>query len=268
MSGAFARSVADLACIYDVMQGEDPADPVCAARGIEPVLPHLHEGVGDLRIAVAGDYFRRGGNPEAYAAVDRLAAALAVRREVMLPEAGRARAAAYLISAAEGASLHLARLRERAADFDPAVRDRLLAGAMIPAGAVVKAQKFRAWFQARVREIFAEVDVILAPGNALPRAFVRAKDDASRRQGSAGARRSRHLYAADFLHRPAGLHRARVDARRAPADRRAIDRSRMARGFRAARGAGARKHGARVGARRRGARHRSEESSENQKRLF
>lgn len=162
-AGPLARSAADLALVYDVMQGEDPADPVCAARGIEPVLPCLDKGASGLRIAIAGDYFRRGGNPEAFAAVDHLAAALSARREVVLPEAGRARAAAYLITAAEGAAFHLARLRTRAMDFDPAVRDRLFAGAMIPAGALLKAQKFRAWFQARVGEIFADVDVILAP---------------------------------------------------------------------------------------------------------
>lgn len=161
--GAFARSVEDLAAIYDVMQGVDPDDPACAQRPEEPVLPHLEDAIEGLRIAVAGDYFRRGGNPEAAEAVDRVAAALSANREVVLPEAARARAAAYLISAAEGAALHLARLRERPADFDPAVRDRLFAGAMIPAGAVVKAQKFRAWFQARLWAIFSEVDLILAP---------------------------------------------------------------------------------------------------------
>ncbi len=162
-AGPFARSAADLALVYDAMQGEDADDPVCVSRGIEPVLPDLDRGTGHLRIAVAGDYFRRGGNPEAYAAVDRLAAALGAKNEVLLPEAGRARAAAYLITAAEGAAFHRERMRTRPWDFDPAVRDRLFAGAMIPAGAVLKAQKFRAWFQARVAEVFADVDVILAP---------------------------------------------------------------------------------------------------------
>jgi hypothetical protein len=43
------------------------------------------------------------------------------------------------------------------------VRDRLLAGAMIPAGFVVKAQIFRRWFQAELRKLFQEVDFVLAP---------------------------------------------------------------------------------------------------------
>ena len=54
-------------------------------------------------------------------------------REIEIPEAARARAAAYVITASEGATLHIERLRTRARDFDPAVRDRLIAGAMIPA---------------------------------------------------------------------------------------------------------------------------------------
>ena len=84
-------------------------------------------------------------------------------REIELPEAERARAAAYVITATEGAALHLDRLRTRARDFDPAVRDRLIAGAMMPAALVVKAQKFRRWYREQVLELFEEVDVILAP---------------------------------------------------------------------------------------------------------
>jgi Asp-tRNA(Asn)/Glu-tRNA(Gln) amidotransferase A subunit family amidase len=95
--------------------------------------------------------------------VDRVAAALGVRREIEIPEAERARQAAYVITASEGAALHLDRLRTRARDFDPAVRDRLIAGAMIPAAAVIAAQKFRRWYRDQVLEIFNRVDAIIAP---------------------------------------------------------------------------------------------------------
>ena len=63
----------------------------------------------------------------------------------------------------EGASLHLDRLRKRPHDFDPAVRDRLIAGAMVPAPMVDRAQKFRRWYRAQLAEIFKSVDVLLAP---------------------------------------------------------------------------------------------------------
>jgi hypothetical protein len=55
------------------------------------------------------------------------------------------------------------RLEARPDDFDPEVRDRLLSGAMIPGIWYVRAQRFRRWFQERVRRLFEEVDVILAP---------------------------------------------------------------------------------------------------------
>lgn len=161
--GPMARSVTDLALAYDAMQGPDPDDPVATLRPAEPVLPGLDAGLDGLRVAVAGGYFARGGDPEAFAAVARAAEALGARRTVELPEAHRARAAAYLITAAEGATLHLDRLRTRPQDFDPAVRDRLIAGAMIPAPHVERAQRFRRWYRARVLALFETVDVILAP---------------------------------------------------------------------------------------------------------
>jgi 1-carboxybiuret hydrolase len=145
------------------MQGPDPDDVASAQRAVERTSSELDRGIQGLRIAVAGDYFRRGGTRDAFGAVDRVAKALGATREIILPEAHRARAAAFLITAAEGASLHLERLRNRPKDFDPAVRDRLFAGAMLPAGAVIRAQKFRNWFRRRAAEIFQEVDIVLAP---------------------------------------------------------------------------------------------------------
>src|SRR5256885_261978 len=161
--GPLARSTQDLALAYDAMQGPDPEDPVCVDRPAEPVTPALTRGIEGLRIAVAGGYFRKGAFPEACAALGRVAAALHANTEVEIPEAARARAAAYVITASEGAGLHLERLRTRAADYDPAVRDRLIAGAMIPAPLVSAAQKFRRWYRGEVLELFETVDAILAP---------------------------------------------------------------------------------------------------------
>src|SRR6185437_4490593 len=83
--------------------------------------------------------------------------------EIEIPEAERARSAAYVITAAEGAALHLERLRTQSEDFDPAVRERLIAGGMIPAPLVEKAQIFRRWYRDRVLELFRTIDAIVAP---------------------------------------------------------------------------------------------------------
>ena len=161
--GPFARNTADLALAYDAMTGPDPHDPVCTDRVDPPVGQSLAAGIAGLRIATAGGYFRAGAGPEALAALDGVAAALRATTQIEIPEAARARAAAYVITTSEGAALHLHRLRTRAGDFDPDVRDRLIAGAMVPAAWVVQAQKFRRWYRAAVLRLFDEVDAILAP---------------------------------------------------------------------------------------------------------
>ncbi len=161
--GPLARCTADLAAAYDAMQGHDPDDPFCADRPIEPVSASLNAGIAGLRIARAGGYFRANLMPESANATDRVCQALTIDREVDIPEAARARAAAYLITTAEGAALHFDRLRARPADFDPDTRDRLLAGAMVPAAMVVQAQKFRRWYREAVLRLFESVDAIIAP---------------------------------------------------------------------------------------------------------
>ncbi|BAY09924.1 AtzE family amidohydrolase [Calothrix sp. NIES-2098] len=166
--GPFARSVRDIATAFDILQGEDDRDPVCTKRPPELCVPQLNRDISGIRIAIADDYFMKGAEPEALAAVERVARALDVNEYVTIPEAHRARAAAFVITASEGANLHLDKLRSRPQDFDPATRDRFLAGALIPSQWYLQAQRFRRWYRDRVREIFQNVDIILAPTTPIP----------------------------------------------------------------------------------------------------
>lgn len=161
--GPLARSVMDLALTHDAMAGLDPRDAACVRPAGAPLAGQVDAGIAGLRIARAGDYFARAGTAEAFAAVDTVASALGVTETVIVPEAHRARAAAYVITMIEGAALHLDRLRERHADYDPDVRDRLIAGAMLPGTWYAKAQKFRRWFRDELVALFGSVDAILAP---------------------------------------------------------------------------------------------------------
>ena len=161
--GPFALSTGDLAAAYDAMQGYDDADPACVDRPAEPVSGLLNHGISGLRIASAGGYFRAGAMAEALGALDSVAGALGVTETISIPQAQQARSAAYIITTTEGAALHLQRLRTRPDDFDADVRDRLIAGALLPAVAVVQAQKFRRWFRAEMLRLFQHVDAILAP---------------------------------------------------------------------------------------------------------
>ncbi|SON56933.1 Biuret hydrolase [Hartmannibacter diazotrophicus] len=161
--GPMARSAEDLALVFDAMQGHDPLDHWQAKKPILPTVSELKRGTDGLRIAVAGDYFRKRQMPEASAAVDLVAKALGATEEVVIPEALRARSAAYVITNAESSGLHLKQLQARAADYDPDTRDRFIAGAFVPGAWVVAAHRFRTWFREEMRKMFETVDVILAP---------------------------------------------------------------------------------------------------------
>jgi 1-carboxybiuret hydrolase len=89
--------------------------------------------------------------------------ALRATRTVTWPGVEAARAAAFLITNAEGSNLHLADLKARAQDFEPLSRDRFLAGALLPAAWLVQAQRVRRWFARQVAASFADVDLLIAP---------------------------------------------------------------------------------------------------------
>jgi 1-carboxybiuret hydrolase len=167
-TGPFARSVTDLAACYDVLQYSDPRDPVCARRPTEAVSASLTKGASGLRIALAGDYFESLAHPEALTARDAVASALGVTRTIALPEPARARAAAFVITAAEAGARHFQNLSRRPDDFEPLIRERLIAGALAPAAWLHQAQRFRAWFRNEVLRLFEEVDVLLAPATPFP----------------------------------------------------------------------------------------------------
>ena len=161
--GPFARSAHDLALVYDALQGIDRADPACADRAAAPAAGAIAEPIDGLRIGVLGGWFSEFADASARAAVDRVATALGADRRVDLPHVERARAAAFLITNAEGGALHLDDLRRRAADFEPLSRDRFLAGALLPAAWIVHAQRLRRWFALRIAEVLRDVDVLIAP---------------------------------------------------------------------------------------------------------
>lgn len=161
--GPLGRSATDLAAIYDLMQGHDPHDPACRSGAIEPVSEELCRGIAGLRIARAVGYFERNAQPRIVECVANAASALGVRASVDLGEVEQARAAAYVITAVEGAELHARDLRTRPYDFEPHIRDRMRANALLPAQWYVRAQRFRGRFYRQLMSVFKDVDVLLAP---------------------------------------------------------------------------------------------------------
>ncbi|WP_226015844.1 AtzE family amidohydrolase [Novosphingobium sp. FKTRR1] len=142
--GPFATSAADMELVWRVLSGRGGGD----------------DAAKPLRVARLGGRFRQNADPDQLAAIDAIAPDAPL---LELPDVARARSAAFLITAAEGGALHRADLARDALAFDPQVRDRLLAGALLPPELIAQARAFRADYKARVAELVAPFDVLLAP---------------------------------------------------------------------------------------------------------
>jgi len=161
--GPLADSVHGLALSYDAMQGADPLDPGCHAMRVQPAARSLAQGVAGLRIGVLGGYFHEHATPAARSVAALAARTLGARDEAAWPDAGLGRAAAFIVTASEGGSLHLKELRTRQADFEPLSLDRFIAGALQPADWYLKAQRFRRLYRDRVNALFIQWDLLIAP---------------------------------------------------------------------------------------------------------
>lgn len=161
--GPLARSTHDLARVYDVLQGYDGADHACVDRHISHTATQLNLGIQHLRFARLEGYFNCAHFPQANKAMDKVCKALDVQQEIVPEGVTEGRSAAYLITNVEGSSLHLSRLQQSAAEFDPDTRDRFLAGAMLPAAWYIRAQQVRRWYQEKMLALFKNVEVLIAP---------------------------------------------------------------------------------------------------------
>jgi AtzE family amidohydrolase len=152
--GSFAENVDLLAASYDAMQCGEPVRQL--------------KGIDGLRISRAVGYFEENAEPAVCDLVRKASEKLGAKTTIEIPQAGRGRAAAFIITASEGGQLHLPNLRKRPGDFEPLIVDRLMAGALIPAAWYLQAQRVRRWYYRHVMKLFEMVDVILAPATPRP----------------------------------------------------------------------------------------------------
>ncbi|MCP5029435.1 MAG: AtzE family amidohydrolase [Actinomycetia bacterium] len=154
--GLFARSADDLRGGFEALERAGPDG--------DPILQPSHPEPGQLRVGCLGGWFADNAGPEAREAVDLVAEHLGVTAPpAQLERAGAAHAAASVITYAEAGELHLDRIRHHRHRFDPVVRHRLVAAALLPADWYVRAQRVRGVWASEVGALFDRFDVLLAP---------------------------------------------------------------------------------------------------------
>ncbi|WP_168554957.1 AtzE family amidohydrolase [Novosphingobium sp. SG720] len=142
--GPFCGNLADLRAIWAVLSGRVDVAPTA------------------LHLGALGGRFAENIDP---AQASAIAAIVGEGPWLTLPDLARYRSAAFLITAYEGGNLHRADLARAAMAYDPAVRDRLIAGSLLPRALYDAAQDLRAAARDHVDALMeaAGVDVLLAP---------------------------------------------------------------------------------------------------------
>jgi aspartyl-tRNA(Asn)/glutamyl-tRNA(Gln) amidotransferase subunit A len=164
--GPLARSAQDCAWLLAAIAGFDARDPVSAREPVDDYLQKLSPQ--GLRIALSTPWIERHAEREVadavLAAARALQAAGAALVEVEPPDFDTLSAHCLVLMQAEASAQHARWMRERPADYSPAVRSRLECGYAIPATAYLEVLRMRsAWLERFCSETLARADLYLTP---------------------------------------------------------------------------------------------------------
>lgn len=146
-AGPFAQTIDDLATTYRVLAS----------------TPEPKRKKRSFRVARLGGWYRRNGDADGNAGVDALAAAFGDAPLIELPLTEAARSAAFLVTAKHGGLLHLETLQSNAMGYDPAVRDRLIAGVALSDDKVQLAKSIIQQFNRQLAAALSKFDLLMAP---------------------------------------------------------------------------------------------------------
>ena len=193
--GPFARNVADVATVLQIIAGRDPQDSTSTTTPVEDYSAALNKPVKGLRIGISKQYFGEGmdaGVREKIAAGIELYKKLGCEIvDIEMPHTDYAIATYYIIATAE-ASSNLARYdgvrfgprvegdtliamyrKTRGAGFGAEVKRRIVLGTYVLSAGYydayyLKGQKVRALIANDFRKAFEKVDAIVTPTSPVP----------------------------------------------------------------------------------------------------
>ncbi|MFE1598366.1 amidase [Methylobacterium sp. ID0610] len=165
--GPMARSVEDVALLFNILQGQDPLDPL--TRGIPPIDPmtKLERGVRGLRLGRMPAAEREGCTPDVLAAYDRSLELLdrlgAEIVDIRLPFRFVDFVNASAIVQAEAYFHNGALAEDFSAPLDEDVRARILAGASVSARDYLRTRRMQQDMKRAFERAMTGFDALLTP---------------------------------------------------------------------------------------------------------
>jgi len=170
--GPMARSVGDVAVMFDAIAGHDPKDSTSLADQPASALAAVGQGVEGLRIGIDRAYVSTNIDQGQVASIEaalKVLAGLGARIvEVKMPDLAGMLNIWLAICAPEALAEHKANYPSRAAEYGRYFRDFLAAGATITPAQVAGAHAGRAKFAAGFNTLLESVDVMACPAGGAP----------------------------------------------------------------------------------------------------
>lgn len=169
--GPMARSAADTAAMLAAMAGPDPKDPTARQDPVPDYLSGIGGGLKGLRIGVDENWNRHGTDAMTQQAVaDAVAVVRLIGgdvRTVCFPDPTAVVEAWVPICGVEAAVAHEATYPARKTEYGPALSGLLDKGLSVTGMDYQKMVLARINFAGRLRALFQEIDILIAPAQIL-----------------------------------------------------------------------------------------------------
>jgi amidase len=170
--GPMARSVADVAIVFDAIAGRDPKDATSLDATAANAFKDLTQGIRGVRIGLDRDYALRGidaGQAAALeAALDVLKGLGAQIVDVRLPDLAGVVETWLAICGAEIVAAHAATYPARASEYGPYMREFLAAGAQVTPQQLAAARTRRTALTTEWIAVLESVDAVAGPAGGDP----------------------------------------------------------------------------------------------------
>lgn len=167
--GPMARSVDEVARLFAVISGYDPADPLSEDRALTNFLPRLQDGIAGLRVGRPRNHYFENMSPPVASAMDeairtlsRLGAQIV---DIDVPAAADAHAWATTMIYSDACAFHAERLAEGGDRWAPQTLERMRMGLKYTGADYARAMRQREEWCRVLQGVFGKVDVLLSPAS-------------------------------------------------------------------------------------------------------